>query len=158
LIIALILQPNVPSLYAELGVTYWQMGNRIEAETWLQTAAILAPDDTNFQNLLNQFYAEDTLFVSSPMLIFSEGTVGTNDPAVMSANGWALHLNGESAAGLALVENALLLDPNNPRALFDKARILQETGRAEEARPILEALAAGDSPFAPLAARLLEGS
>jgi tetratricopeptide (TPR) repeat protein len=158
LILAIILQPNAPSLYAELGITYWQMGNRIDAETWLQTASILAPEDTNIQNALNQFYAEDTLLVSSPLLAFSDGTVGTNDPAVISANGWALHLNGDSTAGLAMVENALSIDPTNPRALFDKARILQETGRAEEARPILEGLAAGDSPFAPVAARLLEGN
>ena len=75
---------------------------------------------------------------------------------MISANGWALHVKGDSVAGLAMVEQALDMDADNPRALFDKARILQETGRAEEARPILEQLAAGDSPFAAIAARLLE--
>jgi tetratricopeptide (TPR) repeat protein len=156
LITAIIFEPDNPSLYAELGLTYWGMGNRIDAEVWLQTARLLAPDDSDIQVVLDSFYAEDALMVSSPMLAFSEGTVGSNDPAVISANGWALYVNGDAVAGLAMVEQALAMEPANPRALFDKARILQETGHSEEARPILEQLAAGDSPFAPIAARLLE--
>lgn len=156
LIQAIILQPNIPSLYAELGITYWEMGNRVDAETWLQTAQILAPNDGTIQSTLTSFYQEDTLLVSSPLLAFSDGTVGLNDPAVISANGWALHINGETERGLAMVEEALVIDPINPRALFDKARILQDMGQIEDARPILEYLAGGDSPFAPVAARLLE--
>jgi Flp pilus assembly protein TadD len=155
-ITAIILDPQKPSLYAELGLSYWAMGNRTEAEVWLQTAQLLAPDEPNIQAVLDKFYDEDTLLVSSPLLAFSEGTVGTDDPAVISANGWALHINGDSVAGLTMVEQALSEDPENPRALFDKARILQETGRSEEARPIFEQLAAGDSPFAAIASRLLE--
>jgi tetratricopeptide (TPR) repeat protein len=156
LITSIILEPDNPSLYAELGLTYWGMGNRIDAEVWLQTAQLLAPDNPNILLVLDKFYDEDTLMVSSPLLAFSEATVGINDPAVISANAWALYVNGDSVAALAMVEQALTIDATNPRALFDKARILQETGRSDEAKPLLEQLAAGDSPFAPIATRLLE--
>ena len=64
LITAIILDPNKPSLYAELGLTYWGMGNRIDAEVWLQTAQILAPEDVNIQAVLDKFYEEDALMVS----------------------------------------------------------------------------------------------
>jgi lipopolysaccharide biosynthesis regulator YciM len=58
---------------------------------------------------------------------------------------------------LEYVNRALTIDPTNSRAQYDKARILIETAHEEEAVALLESLAAGDSPFAVTAQRLLDG-
>jgi tetratricopeptide (TPR) repeat protein len=106
---------------------------------------------------LERFYAEETLLLPDNYLAFlGDQRARQNDPAILSARGWTMHVLGDSEGGLAQVEAALEADPENPRALFDQARILLDTGRREEALPILETLAADDSGFAILAQRLLE--
>ena len=56
---------------------------------------------------------------------------------------------------MAIVEQALIIDPDNARALFDKARILLETNRVEQALPILQQIADGNSVFSGPAQGLL---
>lgn len=155
LLLAILLQPSNPTFFAELGNTYRAMGNRFEAELWLQTAVLISDNNPTIVQALNNFYEEDSLLVAQPLLQFSEGVVDADDPSVLAANGWAMHLRGDSAGGLVLVNQALAIEADNPRALFDKARILLETNRNNEAIPILEQLVAGDSVFADPAQRLL---
>lgn len=154
LILAILFEPNNPTFYAELGITYAAMGNRFEAEVWLQTALLIS-DDPVIAEALESFYQNEAYLAPQGYLEFSRG-ISANDPAVLSASGWTLHVQGDSEAGLAQVETALNIDPDNPRALFDKARILIDIGQSDEATPLLTQLAEGNSVFAEPARRLLE--
>jgi tetratricopeptide (TPR) repeat protein len=155
---AIILDPTVPEFYAELGNTYRVAGNLGEAEYWLETALNISDNNPLIQDALNRLREEETFILNVSDLNFSRmARAEVNDPAVIAANGWVLHILGQSDEGLEYVDRALSIDSRNPRAQYDKARILIEVGRADEAKPLLETLAAGDSPFAITAQRLLDG-
>lgn len=149
--------PGNALYYAELGSTYREAGDLNEAEIWLQSAVEISGKDPVIVAALERFYAEEALLLPDDYLAYlGEQPARSDDPGIISARGWTMHVLGDSAAGLAQVEEALQADPQNPRALFDKARILLDTGRGAEAVPLLEQLAAGESAFAVLASRLLE--
>lgn len=155
LIDAIALEPTNPIFFTELGITYHEMGNRLDAEIWLQTAVIVSGNNPVMVEALENFYED--YYLASQALIGNEPVPSNvQDPSVISANGWALHVQGDTDGGLALIEEALALDPTNPRALFDRARIYLETDRRDLAIPLLEILADGDSVFAGPAQGLLQ--
>jgi tetratricopeptide (TPR) repeat protein len=155
---AIILAPNVPEYYAELGNTYRIDGNLGEAEYWLLTALSISDNAPLIQDALNRLREEETFVLTVSDLNFSRlARAEADDPAVIAANGWVLHILGQSEVGLEYVNRALEADPNNSRAQYDKARILLEIGQTEDAIPLLETLAQGDSPFAATAQRLRDG-
>ena len=157
-LIAIILDPTIPEYYAELGNTYRIAGNLGEAEYWLLAALAISDNHPLIQQALDRLREEETFVLTVSDLNFSRmARAEENDPAVIAANGWVLHILGQSERGLDYVNRALENDPENSRAQYDKARILIEIGREAEAVPLLETLAAGDSPFAITAQRLLDG-
>lgn len=150
-------EPNNPVYYAELGNTYRQMGDLNEADVWLNTAVIISDNDPIIRQALDRFYAEEAYLLPQDYLNYlNGGNTNNDDPAIISATGWAMHIMGDSEGGLAQVEIALAAEPSNPRVRFDHARILLALGRIEEARADLEMLADGNSVFAQLSERLLE--
>lgn len=155
LIEAVLLEPDNPTFYAELGNTYRGMGNRLDAEIWLQTAVIISDNNPIMIEALNSFYADDTFLVTQPD-IDNIPNDGEQDPSVLSANGWALYVSGDIDGGLVLIDQALAIQSDNPRALFDKARIFLETQRTSSAIPLLQQLANGNSVFAGPAQGLLD--
>lgn len=158
LLTAVVLEPETAIFHAELGNTYRAMGSLNDAETWLLSAIALSDGDPLYQQALERLYIEESYLLPEPLLLLSRPTSsGRIDPVALSAQGWALHRIGRTEEGLAQVLAALDAAPQSPRARYDLARIYLDTGRGEEARPILEVLAAEDHPFAPLAERLLAG-
>lgn len=157
LVFAITLEPDNPAYYAELGNTYRVMGDLDEAAYWLESAVALSGDDPALQILLDQFYEAEAYFLPPELLaLLRPATFEADQSIALTAQGWTLHLAGDSGAGLAAIDQALALNPQNIRALYDKARILLETGRAAEAVPFLNEIAAGTSLYARDAARLLE--
>lgn len=155
LIEAVLLEPDNPTFYAELGNTYRAMGNPLDAEVWLQTAVIVSDNNPIMVDALNNFYADDTFLVTQPSLENNTDN-SEQDPSVISANGWAVYVSGDVEGGLALIDQALAIQADNPRALFDKARIFLETDRVSSAIPLLQQLANGNSVFAGPAQGLLD--
>ncbi len=154
---AIILEPEQAVFYAELGNTYRAMGSLSDAETWLLTAIALSDGDPLFEEALQRLYVEEAYLVPEPLLLWARQERSTDlDPVALSAQGWALYQTGRSEEGLAQVEAAYQLAPQNPRVRFDLARIYLDSGRTAEARPIFESLAQEDHAFAPLASRILE--
>lgn len=157
LIFAITLSPDNPAFYAELGNTYRLKGDLDEAAYWLEAAVGLSGNDANLRTLLDQFYETEAYLLPPELVALLRPDTFQADPSLaLTASGWALHLAGESAAGLRALEEALVLNPQNIRAQYDKARILLETGRPAEARPLLAAIATGTTIYARDAARLLE--
>jgi tetratricopeptide (TPR) repeat protein len=156
LLTAITLAPNNPTVFAELGNTYRTMGNLTEAEYWLQVALTTSGNDPLIQTALDRLYDEEAFLLPQAYLAYAWQERDVDDrPAVLAAQGWALHLLGESAEGLALIDQALRADADNPRALFDKARILHETGRDDQARALLGSLLTRNDSYAQAAQRLL---
>lgn len=150
------LSPNNAGLYAELGTGYRLIGEVEQAEYWLDFAVSVSANTPEYQEILKNFY-EETAYTSPSKILESLGlsTQGTDDPDLLSAYGWALHSTGESDAGLEQIERALEIDPINPRALFDKARIFIDTDRRAEAIPILQRVATTYTPYGTQAQALL---
>lgn len=157
LLLAIALEPQNAVFHAELGNTYRTMSNLAEAEYWLQTGLQLSGNDPLVQDALDRFYANEAYLLPEVVLALRNSPQPLEDdtPLARSAEGWALHLIGRSAEGLALVEAALGESPDEPRIRYDYARILVEVGRLDEAVTILNALATGNSAYAVAAQRLL---
>jgi tetratricopeptide (TPR) repeat protein len=154
---AAVLDPQNPAIYAELGGAYRSLGDLQRAEYWLKMAVALSGNDAQFQELLALFYAEEaTNLTSEGMAVLGE-TAGLlpNNPDVKASFGWALHSIGETQAGLAEIDAALAIMPNNARGLYYKAQIKLESGALEEAVPLLERLADMPSPYQDEARRTL---
>jgi len=150
------LAPNNAGLYAELGTAFRLIGDLEQAEYWLDYAVSASANTPEYQQILENFYVE-TAYVSPTNIIDSlESPATTSDnPDLISAYGWALHSTGDSERGLEQVERALVIDPINNRALFDKARILLALDRKDEAIPMLERIAQTYTPFGTDAQALL---
>lgn len=153
---AVLLESDNPTFHAELGNTYRAMGNPLDAEVWLQTAVILSDEDPLMVAALNSFYEDEALLNTEAFSGFEASTSEIQNPAALSANGWALHVRGDSVGGLDLINQALVIDPTNPRALFDKARVFLDTNQLDEAIPLLQQLINSNSVFAGPAQGLLE--
>lgn len=159
LLVALALDPQNPIVHVELGLTNQEEGKLHEASYWLQSAVQISGDDPALQALLADFYADSAGILSDTALLSLSGQLQSqpDNPELLSAYGWALHLTGDSFAGLEQIEKALALDPTNPRILFDKARVLIELQRIDPAIPLLEQVADSDSPYAAMAQAILAG-
>ena len=150
------LAPNNAGLYAELGTGFRLIGDLEQAEHWLDYAVSASANTPEYQQILENFYIE-TAYLSPSDIIDSLKAPANNskNPDLVSAYGWALHSTGESEAGLEQIEHALEIDPNNNRALLDKARVLLDTGRQPEAIPLLERVAQTYTPYGTDAQEIL---
>ncbi|MCU0514612.1 MAG: tetratricopeptide repeat protein [Anaerolineae bacterium] len=159
LLTALTLEPNNAAIHAELGASYRAAGAMADAAYWLQSAVRVSGDNPQMVQALTDFYADEAQFLPQQALEALADRAGAEDtnPDMLAAYGWALHVSGDSALGLAKIEEALALEPAHPRALYDKARLLLDVARVDEARPLLAQVAAGSSPYAASAALLLQG-
>lgn len=155
---AILSDPSNAAVYAELGYTYRLRGDLQEAEYWLELAIDLSGNDPALRDALARFYAEEASSLPIELLQRLQGYVldAPEDPELLSSYGWALHQQGFSEQGLSRVEAALAIAPDHPRALYDKARILIDLERFDEARPLLLRLLEEPSSYQALARRLLQ--
>lgn len=158
LIFALEQTPDDPLVHAELGETHRALGNVDEAIYWFDSAVTISDNDPVFIAVRDRFLSEEAPLLPEQAIL----NAIRNRPAssisadTLSAYGWAHHIHGDSELALTQIEEALKLEPDNPRALYDKARVLVDLNRVEEAVPLLERVSASDSPLAEPAGRLLE--
>jgi len=151
------LAPENSGLYAELGTAFRLIGDLEQAEYWLDYAVATSANTPEYQQILENFYIE-TAYVSPSSVLESlaEEARNSDNPDLISAYGWALHITDNSNAGLEQADIALELDPTNPRALLDKAKILIDTDRSVEAIPLLERVAQTYTPFGTEAGQILD--
>jgi Flp pilus assembly protein TadD len=147
-----------PVFVAELGTTFWLSGDLSQAEYWLQVAVVLSDNDADFQDILDQFYADVTYSLSDFGLDELEPTTIAypTDSDLQAGYGWALYTSGDAESGMSLIDDALALDPANPRALFYKARIEIDAGNISEAIPLLQQVVQMNADFAADAQSILQ--
>lgn len=154
---AVILDPQNPAYNAELSTAYRLLGDLPQAEAWLKVAVVMSGNDPQFQKLLALFYADEAKNLTSDGIDVLKRAAAEmpNDPDVKASYGWALHQIGQTQDGLAAIDEALKIDPNNPRALFYKARILIDTNQKDQAIPLLQQVVELNGLFAEDARRIL---
>jgi tetratricopeptide (TPR) repeat protein len=154
---AVALDPGNPAYCAELGTAYSLVDDLPNAMLWLQQAVILSNNAPEFQRLLVLFYAEQAATLTS--LGFDvEGqvsSVASDDPDVLAELGWSLYNGGDFIGAENQINAALAIDPQNPRALYYRARMLIYKNEILAAVPLLQLVAASESEFAVEAQRIL---
>ena len=135
---AVLLDPDNPALYAEMGKAHELLFQFESAEHWLQQAIDISENDPQFIALLADLYI-DYGFNDLKSLQSMRETL-PEDASIIAGIGWQLYNNGDQEAGIADIDRALSLEPQNPDAIYYKARTLLNVGQADAARPYLQTL------------------
>jgi tetratricopeptide (TPR) repeat protein len=152
------LEPDNPVYYAELSSAYRLLDDYQQAEHWLLIAVSVSGDAPEFHQLLATFYAQygNNLSTDSLGSIQAAGEHLPPDPTLLSSIGWALYTMGDIPGALAKMDAALAINPYHPQSLYYKVGLLIELGLAADAFPLLERLAAIDSPYKEWATDILQ--
>ncbi|MBE0689590.1 MAG: tetratricopeptide repeat protein, partial [Anaerolineae bacterium] len=155
---AVALDPQNPAYYAELAQAYRDNRELEQAERWLMTAIAVSNDDSRYQAMLALFYADEggNLTANGLQALQQTMTALPENADARAGYGWALYAAGEVAQGTAIIDEVLASDSGNLRALYYKARILLDAGNVDEALPLLERVAGGESEFATSARTLID--
>ncbi len=157
LVQAVVLDPDNPAYYAELGTAYQLVGDVENAERWLRMAVETSNQDARFQQLLALLFAEETSRLGAGGFSDLEAIAALlpDDPEVQAGVGWATYQEGDVDGALEILDAVLADLPQHPRSLMYKARIRLETGNLEAARTLLSQLVSFDSPYRAEAQRML---
>jgi Flp pilus assembly protein TadD len=156
---AAVLDPANPAIAAELGNGYRAVNDLQHAEYWLKQAVLISSNNPKFQQMLALFYADEAPNLTGEGIQALEGAADkSTDPEVMSAYGWALYSLGRQDEGRAKIEDALKAAPDDPRVLYDKARVLLGDNQTADALALLNRVAKSDSPLAADARSLIARS
>lgn len=155
---AVALEPQNPAYYAELAHAYQAERDLLRAEQFLQAAVDLSDGDARYREMLALFYSDEASSLTSRgMDAFQELLAGLSENADVAAGyGWSLYVRGLTEEGLAVIDEVLRTHPDHPRAMYYKARILNDQGAVEAARALLTQIAHGSSDFAVRAQSLLD--
>ena len=155
---AVALDPSNPAYYAELAEAHRLLLNYEQAAHWFRTAVAVSDNDLRFERLLATFYAQEgfRLTETNAAALQQVSGVVPNDPDLLAGFGYALHLMGDTDAGLIEIEGALALAPENAQALYNKARIMVDLGDYETAIGLLERILRSESPYVDSAQDLLD--
>jgi tetratricopeptide (TPR) repeat protein len=155
LIQAVVLEPENPAYYAELGTAYRLLGDLENAERWLRMAAAVSHEDVRFQQLLATFYAEEHLDQSAVSAL--ERIAGTlpDDPSIQASLAWATYRSGDTTGAYRILDDILSRLPDHPQSLYYKARIALETADRDTALTLLRRLVALNSSYTAEASRML---
>lgn len=138
------LAPQNPAFAAELGTAYRLEGNYSLAEYWLQMATALAPGELEFLKLLALFYADEGFNLDGSGLAVLQEAVALlpGDADLQAAYAWALFNLQEVTAAQEAIDRALLLAPDNPRALYYLGLMYESRAQTDQAVSTLLRLAA----------------
>ncbi|MFN8373554.1 MAG: hypothetical protein U0694_11860 [Anaerolineae bacterium] len=157
LLLTVSLVPGNPAYCAELATAYRLLDDLPNAMLWYQQAVILSNNAPEFQRQLALFYAEEATTLA--FLGFDvEGQLSNltpEDPDVLAELGWSLYNSGDTEGAQTRINAALTIDPQNPRALYYRARILINEGEQIAAVPLLQIVTQTDNEFSVEAQRIL---
>jgi tetratricopeptide (TPR) repeat protein len=141
---AVLLQPENPALYAEMGKAHELLFQYESAEHWLTMAVDISDNDPRYASLLASFYINSGYGTLDNLRNLRQDM--PEDPSLIAGIGWQLYNNGNLDEGIAEIDYALSIDPNNAEALYYKARTLLNVGQVDAARPFIQRLV--DEPTA----------
>lgn len=105
--------------YEELGDCYLSMQEYEKSEKALKYALKLNPSSSNTHYLLGFLYSIEEKWQLSLEYLEKANNAVENNPEIIRCLGWSLHNAGSRIQGLALLERASYLSPNDPNILCD---------------------------------------
>jgi Flp pilus assembly protein TadD len=127
--------PQNPAITAEIGLVYQADGFLAEADRWLMRAVSLAPDEAGFAVLRASFYADTGYDLTGQGLQVIRDVVARvpGDADARASLGWALMTGGQYDEAEDELRQALILAPDNPRARYYFAVLLEYRGDVRNA-------------------------
>lgn len=123
------------ALAAEIGQTYRQSGDLVEAARWLSNAVRLAPQDEKLRRAVAAFYADENYALNGEGMAFLRESLAIlpADAEIAASYGYALLYNGQVQLAYAELQRAVALDSQNPRARYYFAVLLEHQGDTQGA-------------------------
>ena len=127
---------------------YWMRKDKAKAAAHYEKELEVNPGNTVALNNLAWEYGinQASLEKAGPYLDKLKAAKNL-DPRILDTIGWILAVNGKGAEGERYVRNALDLVPDYPPFQYHLAYILKKSGKADEARKLLESALASKAPF-----------
>jgi Flp pilus assembly protein TadD len=129
--------PETASLYKQRAEYRLRLGDiaLAAAESDLQAALALAPDDLASIDKLGYLWVEENKFPSAAIALLERAAAADPDnPEIKDSLGWAYVKNGQHDKGLALIAAASAERPSDPRALAHLAEAHRRGGDLDGAR------------------------
>lgn len=158
---AYFLDPDNPALAVEVGVALQNQSDLAGAEEWFRRAVELDSGDMRWRRVLAGFYADTGFQLETTGLVFIEesANLAPNDPDIRASLGWAYFQANDPLRAYDELNEAITLDPDNPRSRYYFAAVLERRGDTQGAADsymfVVDKLGP-DTGFGLLAARALQ--
>jgi predicted CXXCH cytochrome family protein len=152
---ALRLRPSEVTAYVNLADLYRSQGREGDAERLLREGLAVLPDDPNLHHSLGLSLARSGRLEDARESLRRAAELGPDQPRFAYAHAVALHSAGETAAAVAVLEEALRRHSADYDLLFALATFHRDAGRFDEARAAAARLR-GAHPADAQAAQLLQ--
>jgi tetratricopeptide (TPR) repeat protein len=148
------LKPEDPNIYYNLGQCYDHMGETAKAERDYQECLSRAPNHADCRHALGAMLVRvgrrDDAFIMVQDWLVRE----TKRAAAYAEDGWLLYQVGDLPGAQARLQQALDLDPHEPRALVELARVYEAMQRPDRAAALYERVLERDPKQFELVKRL----
>lgn len=127
--------PNNAAIAAEIGAVYRSGGFLPQAAEWYARAVALAPDDESIWRAAAAFYVDENYGLGGEGLNFARTAVERfpQSAELAATYGYALLNNAQVEAARAELQRALSISPNNVRARYYFAVLMEHQQQWENA-------------------------
>jgi|GEM_PF-3198559 len=149
---AFLLDNTNPALAAELATAYHLVNDSEQAIEWYVLAAEISEGDVRFVALAAAYYADEGYLITPEeagyQFVESAAAVFPNNVSILTSWARILMLNNLNAPQAENIFNqALALNPNNPRLLYYLAEYQEQRGLLDEALTTYGRIVLTDNPF-----------
>jgi Flp pilus assembly protein TadD len=151
---ALALKPEDPGLLYNLGQCYDHLGDTAKAERLYGQCLLHAPNHVECRHALASMLVRVGRKEDAAKLIEDWLAREPRLAAAYAEDGWLWHQTGDLPRAQARLQQALELDPHEPRALVELALVYEAMQRADRAAALYERVLERDPHQAEVAKRL----
>lgn len=151
---ALALKPNDPTLLYDLGQCYDRLGDLAKAERYYAQCLMQAPNHAECRHALASMLVRVGRSDDAARLIEDWLAREPRLAAAYAEDGWLWHQAGDLPRAQARLQQALELDPHEPRALVELALVYEALQRPDRAADLYECVLKRDPNQAEIAKRL----
>jgi tetratricopeptide (TPR) repeat protein len=151
---ALALKPDDPALLYNIGQCYDRLGDTAKAERYYSQCLLHAPNHAECRHALASMLVRMGRKDDAARLIEDWLAREPRLAAAYAEDGWLWHQYGDLPRAQARLQQALELDPHEPRALVELALVYEAMQRPDRAAALYERVLERDPHQAEVAKRL----
>ena len=148
---ALACRPNDAGLLYNLGECYDRVGDAAKAEHYYQQCLQQESNHSSCRHALAVLLVRTGRKAEAENMLAAWLASQPKLAAALAEDGWLLHLSGDLPRAQARLQQALDLDPHDPRALTELARVYEELHRPDRALVLYERILQRDPKQADVA-------